>query len=70
MYRCDLCKQLIPPNTPSLRIPAEFRPVQYPFRADANRFYRKRKLETTDDPGGTGSEIVRELVVCPSCALK
>jgi hypothetical protein len=23
--------------------------------------------KTTDDPGGTGSEIVREVLVCPSC---
>jgi hypothetical protein len=23
--------------------------------------------KTKDDPGGVGSEIVREIVVCPSC---
>jgi hypothetical protein len=28
----------------------------------------KRKEKRTDDPGGAGSQIVREVIACPRCA--
>jgi hypothetical protein len=48
------------------------RSAEYPFRRKANRLVRlvkgKRKVKETDDPGGTGSEIVHEVTACPRCA--
>ena len=46
------------------------RPVQYPFRADANTVIVKGKREKRHDPGGSGREIVREVIACPRCAGK
>jgi hypothetical protein len=47
----------------------------YPYRAEANRVVRisengKPKVQFVHDPGGVGREIVRERVVCPSCAQR
>ncbi len=53
------------------------RPKQYPFRFAANVFYRpdpskpgKIKEHKTNDPGGVGWEIGREVLACPSCAAE
>jgi len=70
MYRCEICRNLISPNVPSHNVVVETRPVQYPQRRDANRFTKNRKVEKRDDPGGSGVEIVREVIACPACALK
>jgi hypothetical protein len=46
------------------------RTKQYPYRSRANVFIRrpepgkKPKKEFRDDPGGTGEEIVQEVMVC------
>jgi hypothetical protein len=70
MYRCEICKEVVPPRTPSHRVVVETREVRYPFRADANVVVVKGKLEKRNDPGGIGREIVREVIVCPRCAGK
>lgn len=31
---------------------------------------KKPKKEYRDDPGGEGQEIVKEVIVCPTCAAK
>jgi hypothetical protein len=31
---------------------------------------KKPKKEYRDDPGGDGQEIVKEVIVCPTCAAK
>lgn len=72
MYRCQSCSCVAPPRTPARRIVVETRPKTYPSRAAVNRVVRKppdgkRKVEYMHDPGGTGNEIVREIVVCPHC---
>jgi hypothetical protein len=41
----------------------------------ANAFLRigdtgKRKRRETDDPGGVGWEVVREVLACPACAVR
>jgi hypothetical protein len=70
MYRCELCKELVPPNVPSYRVVTETRAVQYPRRPDANRVKVGRKTEVKADPGGAGHEIAHEAVACPRCAGK
>jgi hypothetical protein len=51
---------------------AQSRPSRYPPRSRANRFFRyvngKHKEIHTDDPGGAGTAIVREVRACPACA--
>jgi hypothetical protein len=71
MYRCEICKNVVPANTPTARITAETRAVTYPYRPEANRKITKGagKLKP-HDPGGRGFEIVRELIACPDCAGK
>jgi hypothetical protein len=51
------------------------RSKQYPYRSQANTVVRiteagKRKEYHTDDPGGQGQEVVREVIVCPACAAQ
>jgi hypothetical protein len=70
MYRCELCKEVVPPHVESHRVVAETREVQYPFRKDANRPAPWKKNERRDDPGGRGREIAREVIACPRCAGK
>jgi hypothetical protein len=48
---------------------------EYPYRPRANTFVRtnetgKRKVYQTDDPGGAGQEVVKEVMVCPACAAR
>ena len=68
MYQCEICRKVVPPNTPSYKIVVETRPVAYPRRPDANKTRVRGKIEKRDDPGGQGFEIVRELRACPECA--
>ena len=71
MFRCHLCQFIAPPRTPSYRLVLERRTKKYPYRSKANTFVRteagKRKRFYTDDPGGEGQEVVKEVIVCPKC---
>ena len=78
MFRCQLCREVAPPNTRPIRRVVETRDRQYPFRPKANRFKRKPRADDPDrkkgriryrdDPGGSGREIVREALLCAGCA--
>jgi hypothetical protein len=70
MYRCEICKKVVPANTPSYLVVMDVRPATYARRLGANRFTKNRKTEPRDDPGGSGFEIVRELRACPDCARR
>lgn len=75
MFRCQLCRCVVPPRTPCQRLVLKGRTKKYPYRSRANTFVRttetgKRKEYHTDDPGGEGQEIVQEVIVCPSCAAR
>lgn len=69
MYRCELCGVVVQPNTPSLKVVVETRPVVYPERGRANkvRVRGKRKPTHANDPGGRGWEVVRAAKVCRTC---
>lgn len=60
-YQCQKCKATAPKGTPSVRVVVERRMHEHPFRKEVNR-------DGSNDPGGKGSQIVREMVVCPDCA--
>jgi hypothetical protein len=69
-----MCQGVVPPGTPAQRVVVQRRRKVYSFRSRANLVIRwerpKRKREHRDDPGGEGQEIVREVLACPSCAVK
>ena len=70
MYRCDVCDSVTDPGTTLHRITIETRPIDHPSRP-AVHWHPPRaggKGKWVDDPGGTGSAIVRERNACPACA--
>lgn len=73
MFRCQVCGGVTPPGTRAARVVVSRRPKPYPYRSQANLVYRpdrrgKMKPQRTDDPGGAGWEVVREVLACPKCA--
>ena len=46
----------------------EVRVHQHPAREEVNRVVKNGRVKWRDDPGGFGTQIVRERVVCPGCA--
>jgi hypothetical protein len=74
MFRCEQCQQVVGPNVKSVRVVVQTRVVQHPPRHDA--FWvkqprgRKWVWKRVDDPGGVGTQISRETMLCPSCARR
>ncbi|SMF17293.1 hypothetical protein SAMN02745866_01132 [Alteromonadaceae bacterium Bs31] len=62
------CNKQVHSNQPSFLYPFKKRLKQYPKRLAANTFKgRDAKLKCSDEPGGTGLEIAKEMGVCKSC---
>ncbi len=61
MFICGNCHSVTKPRVTSQMATAEARDKRYPARHKVNR-------NGSDDPGGYGREIVREVRVCPECA--
>lgn len=66
---------MTPPGTAASRLVLATRPRLYPVRPRAHRVVRlsetgKKKEVLIDDPGGTGQEVAREALVCPTCAAR
>jgi hypothetical protein len=75
MFRCQSCQCVVPPHTPCQHLVVKRRGKEYPRRSQANTFFRinekgQRKEHHTDDPGGEGQEVVREVIVCAACAAQ
>jgi hypothetical protein len=75
MFRCQLCQSVVPPRTPRQHLVLKRRTKSYPYRLEANTFFRinekgKRKEQHRDDPGGKGEEVATEVIVCPTCAAQ
>lgn len=70
MFRCQLCNTVAAPGTTAQRVITEARPTEYPSRAKAHRHRVGRKLKHSDDPGGAGYEIAKEVIACRSCATE
>lgn len=62
MFKCQQCGEQSKPGEKSFQKPVEFRPAIYPYRSRANR-----GVEGTDDPGGKGLQVKKELRVCGRC---
>ena len=67
MYRCQQCGRKSDPHEPAFHKVLETRTKTYPYRSNCNKG-KPEVLSSYDDPGGQGTEIVREILVCGSCA--
>ncbi|MEZ6060398.1 MAG: hypothetical protein R3C19_08560 [Planctomycetaceae bacterium] len=74
MFRCQVCKTVVPAGTKSQKLTVRVRQKLYrgtveemPRRRGRGRFPEPR---VPRDRGGSGHEIVREITVCDSCARK
>jgi len=59
-FRCQKCGEAKPPGAQPVRQVVETRQKEYPAR----------HTKTTEDFGGSGWEIVREIVICKECAAR
>lgn len=59
-YRCEKCNKTVPHGVPAHRVTTKTEPFEHPFRKDANR-------DGSNDEGGHGTRIVREMTVCGGC---
>jgi hypothetical protein len=67
MFRCDQCGRVTKPFEPAHIVPVETRLYQFPRRPKAHVFKKGLKTEVRDDPGGQGTQIVREAKLCKQC---
>lgn len=76
MFNCNKCKKAIGPGVRENKVVVETRAKTYPERyaktgTDGERgergFHTKAKVI---DKGGSGFETVREVALCPDCAVK
>ncbi|HID23259.1 MAG TPA: hypothetical protein EYP14_12770 [Planctomycetaceae bacterium] len=76
MFRCQICRAVVPSGVRSQKLIVKTREKTYAAREPApkaGRYSRRRnrhKSKQVYDRGGHGREIVRELTVCPMCAEK
>ena len=56
-FRCADCNRVSQHHVPAKRVVTQTRAIQHPYRKDANR-------NGSEDPGGTGTAIVSEKLVC------
>jgi hypothetical protein len=70
MYRCEICRKIVPAHTPLNRVIIATRSVTYPQRINANQFKSNHKRERRDDRGGTGTQIAIEVRACAACARR
>lgn len=77
MFRCGVCEEVSKPGEKPVMKVTKTAPVTYPFRHDANSNVVRAKEVTgevyfrriiRDDPGGTGTRIVKEVMTHSSCA--
>ena len=72
MFRCQLCGHVVPARTRSNKVVLVSRPKTYAVRGSDRHDRRFRRgappPKREYDKGGTGHEIVHEVMACDSCA--
>lgn len=68
MFRCNVCKKLSKPNEPAIRVVVETRKKIYPAREKAMQIGAGLTKRWVADPGGIGTETVREELFCELCS--
>jgi hypothetical protein len=69
-FICGVCSIYTKPGIKATHVVLETRPKIYPPRPNAHIFIPKDQPHhkmITDDPGGVGTEIVKEVLACPAC---
>lgn len=64
-FRCDYCNKVTKLHEKQTRVVIQTREHVHPYRKNANP--HARFIEGKDDPGGKGSQIVKEVVICEAC---
>lgn len=59
MFRCEKCREVSQPGETSVKVPLSSRQREY---------LSFKRLDGTHDHGGTGKEIVREVICHAACA--
>ena len=69
MYRCEICKRVVKANTPCEKVVTEKRMFNHPSRPGAFKQWdeEKERWFKIPDPGGVGTQIVKEINACPDC---
>lgn len=67
MYNCQVCGKTVGPGVRAFLIVAKRQRWSHPYRPKVNRIKIEDKWELTDDPGGEGYQIKKELRACPDC---
>lgn len=75
MFRCDACKKVVPAGTPQVRLVVDTREKTYdvtPQMTEKEKRRARRRGMNVDQARQTaqGWEIVKEIVVCPTCAAE
>lgn len=68
MFACGLCHEQSEPNERPERVVVETREKMYPERFHAHPYRRTNTKLYRDDPGGVGSEVVKEVIAHVKCA--
>lgn len=69
MFNCGVCLQSSAPREKASRIVIERRNITHPYISGAHKFKTSEgKNIFKDDPGGTGTSIVKEVMACVKCA--
>lgn len=66
-YRCEVCKEPSQHGERANKVVTDTRQHQHPFRKDAFEVRVGSWYESRDDKGGTGTQIVKEVVMCEAC---
>jgi len=69
MFKCEKCGRQTRPLEKAHFVTVATQVHTFPRRRDANTFKRGGGVEHTDDRGGTGEQIVKELRLGSCCAL-
>ena len=67
MFVCENCSKISKPQEKSYQFPLKYSEKSYPYRAKVNKLKKGGKIKETDDPGGFGHEIEKEITVCKTC---
>ena len=71
-FICNFCKKPQIAKTPAHKIVTAYREFHHPMRPKAMKIKviknGKKKTEFVNDPGGTGVQVEKEVLSCPSCA--
>jgi hypothetical protein len=65
MFKCGICKKSSQAGEKARRVVIETRNAVYPRIAQAHHYQdREGTWRVKDDPGGCGTQIVKEMLVC------